>query len=143
MNKEVAVLLMSHGNFAKSAIESAELIIGKQENYETLSVFVVDHVNSLKEEMLEKVERLDTSKGLIVFTDIIGGTPMNLAGNLIERENTIICSGLNLPILLEILLNRSKSIEELKEDLKNQEKYGIIIRTNDDLEKEVDEDDLL
>lgn len=143
MDKEIAVLLMSHGNFAKSAIESAELIIGKQENYETLSVFVVDHVNSLKEEMLEKVERLDTSKGLIVFTDIVGGTPMNLAGNLIERENTIICSGLNLPILLEILLNRSKSIDELKEDLKNKDNYGIIIRTNDDLEKEVDEDDLL
>ncbi len=143
MDKEIAVLLMSHGDFAKSAIESAELIIGKQENYETLSVFLVDHVNSLKEEMLEKVERLDTSKGLIVFTDIVGGTPMNLAGNLIERENTIICSGLNLPILLQVLLNRSKSIEELKKELKNEESYGIIIRTNDDLGKEVDEDDLL
>lgn len=143
MNEEIAILLMSHGDFAKEAMKSAELVFGKQENYETLSVFLADQIDSLKEEMFEKVERLDTSRGLLVFTDIIGGTPMNLAGNLLDRENTILCSGLNLPMLLEALINRSKSVEELKGILERAYRMGMTIRTDIEMRKDEDEDDLL
>ena len=143
MNKEIAILLMSHGDFAKEAMKSAELVFGKQENYETLSVLLVDQVDRLKEEMYEKVESLDTSKGLLVFTDIIGGTPSNLAGNLLERENTILCSGLNLPMLLEAMMNRDKSVEELKGILENAYRMGMTIRTTIEMGKDEDEDDLL
>lgn len=143
MNEEIAILLMSHGDFAKEAMKSAELVFGKQENYETLSVFLADQIDSLKEEMFEKVESLDTSRGLLVFTDIIGGTPMNLAGNLLDRENTILCSGLNLPMLLEALINRSKSVEELKGILERAYRMGMTIRTDIEMRKDEDEDDLL
>lgn len=143
MNEEIAILLMSHGDFAKEAMKSAELVFGKQENYETLSVFLVDQIDRLKEEMFEKVESLDTSRGLLVFTDIIGGTPMNLAGNLLDRENTILCSGLNLPMLLEALINRGKSVEELKGILERAYRMGMTIRTDIEMRKDEDEDDLL
>lgn len=141
MNNEVALLLMSHGDFAREAMKSAEMVFGRQENYETLSVFLADQVDALKEEMFEKVEKLDTSKGLLVFTDIVGGTPMNLAGNLLGREHTIICSGLNLPMLIEALVNRGKTVEELKTVLETAYRMGMTIRT--DLEEEDDEDDML
>ena len=77
MSQNFAILLMSHGDFAKSAIKSAELIVGEQTNYDTLSVFVAEQLDNLKQEMFEKIAQLDTSKGLLVLTDIIGGTPMN------------------------------------------------------------------
>jgi mannose PTS system EIIA component len=143
MDNHIAIILMSHGNFAKSAIESAELIVGKQENCDTVSVFLVDQVDELRQEMFNKVDTLDTSNGLLVLTDIVGGTPTNLALNLLDRENTLICSGLNLPMLLEVLINRDKSIDELKDIIENAYNCGMVVRTINDLEKEDDNDDLL
>lgn len=140
MTDGVALLLMSHGDFAREAMKSAEMVFGKQENYETLSVFLVDQVDALKKEMFEKVDKLDTSKGLLVFTDIVGGTPMNLAGNLLGRENTMICSGLNLPMLIEALVNREKTVQELKTVLETAYGMGMTIRT--EIEED-DEDDML
>lgn len=140
MSDGVALLLMSHGDFAREAMKSAEMVFGGQENYETLSVFLADQVDALKAEMFEKVEKLDTSGGLLVFTDIVGGTPMNLAGNLLGRENTIICSGLNLPLLIEALVNRGKTVQELKTVLETAYKMGMTIRT--EIEED-DEDDML
>lgn len=132
--------MMSHGDFAKEAMKSAEMVFGKQDNYETMSVFLVDQVDALRQEMLEKVEKLDTSKGLLVFTDIVGGTPMNLAGSLLGKENTIVCSGLNLPVLIEALMNRNKTVQELKTVIEAAYQMGMTIRT-EILEEE--EDDLL
>lgn len=140
MNGEVAILLMSHGDFAKEAMKSAEMVFGRQDNYETVSVCLADQVDALRQEMLEKVDRLDTSKGLLVFTDIVGGTPMNLAGSLLGRENTLVCSGLNLPMLIEALVNRGKGVQELKGVLETAYQMGMAIRT--EIEEE-DEDDLL
>lgn len=140
MSDEIAILLMSHGDFAKEAMKSAEMVFGRQDNYETMSVFLVDQVDALRQEMLEKVEKLDTSKGLLVFADIVGGTPMNLAGSLLGRENTIVCSGLNLPVLIEALMNRNKTVQELKTVIETAYQMGMTIRT-EILEEE--EDDLL
>ena len=140
MSDEIAILLMSHGDFEKEAMKSEEMVFGKQDNYETMSVFLVDQVDALRQEMLEKVEKLDTSKGLLVFTDIVGGTPMNLAGSLLGKENTIVCSGLNLPVLIEALMNRNKTVQELKTVIEAAYQMGMTIRT-EILEEE--EDDLL
>jgi len=142
MADSIAVLVMTHGDFGKAAIESAQLIVGKQENYETISVFVVDQLDDLKQEMEDKVESLDTSKGLVILTDIVGGTPINLASTLLTREDLIIASGVNLPMLLEVLMNRGKEIAELKEVIQAAYTHGLSIRTNTDLEGD-DDDDLL
>ncbi|MGY3778560.1 PTS sugar transporter subunit IIA [Isobaculum melis] len=141
MESEVAVLLMSHGNFAKEAMKSAELIIGKQANMATLGVHLEDQVDALREEMLEKVKQLDTTKGLVVVTDIIGGTPMNLAGALIGQENLVISSGLSLPLLLELLLNRTKETAELVPLMQQAYQAGQTIRTSESFREEEDEDD--
>ena len=139
MTDSIALLLMTHGNLGKAAIESAELIVGKQENFDTISIFAVDEVNNLKQDMLNKVSRLDTGKGLIVLTDIIGGTPTNLASYLLEDEHTVLVSGLNLPILIEILMNRNENIKSIIENIKEAYHEGFTIRTNEDIKKGGDE----
>lgn len=140
MGENVGVLIMTHGNFGVAAIESAKLIVGEQDNVETMSVFVVDAVDKLKEEMVEKAEMLDTTNGLVVLTDIVGGTPTNLASQLLEGEDILVVSGLNLPVLLEVLMNRQKSIEELKTIIPEAYQQGLSIRTFEDL-KEDEEDE--
>ncbi|MGT2755589.1 PTS sugar transporter subunit IIA [Streptococcus ovuberis] len=141
MADSIALLLMSHGNFAKAAIESAELIVGKQNNFQTLGIYTVDDVEVLKEEMLQKVSSLDTSKGLVVLTDIIGGTPINLASQLLSQEEVVVVSGLNLPMLLEVLMNRGQQIESLAAVLKTAYDQGFSVRTKQDLIEEGEEDD--
>lgn len=142
MNEKTALLLMSHGDFAKELIKSAELILGKQDNFETLGVHLDDQIDDLKAMMFTKINTLNTENGLIVFTDIIGGSPMNLAGYLLERDNILICSGMNLPILLECLLNRDKQMDELENKIRAAYADGLTIRRGLELNEE-DEDDLL
>lgn len=142
MSDGVAVLLMSHGDFAREAMKSAELIIGRQENYEVLGVHIEDQVDQLRENMFAKVAALDISQGLIVFADITGGTPMNLAGNLLDKEQILVCTGLNLPILIECLLNRQKSVEEIGALIKAAYYDGMSIITSDDAKREDVQDDL-
>ncbi|MGM0125616.1 PTS system, mannose-specific IIA component [Enterococcus sp. AZ194] len=141
MGNEAAILLMSHGDFAKEAKNSAELIIGPQDNVETLGVHLADNVEALVEELKQKVAKLDVSKGLVVVTDIVGGTPMNLAGNLMAIDNLLISSGLNLPLLLELFLNRQQEIEKIKELIQVAYQSGQTIRTQDDFREEDEEDD--
>lgn len=141
MSDSIALLLMSHGNFAKAAIDSAELIVGKQTNFETLGVYTVDDVEVLKEEMLQKVSSLDISKGLVVLTDIIGGTPINLASQLLSQDGVIVVSGLNLPMLLEVLMNRGQQIDSVADVLKTAYDQGFSVRTNKDLIEEGEEDE--
>lgn len=143
MNEKVALMLMSHGDFATEIIKSAELIIGKQDNYATLGVHIDDQIDDLKDVMFEKIENLDTTKGLIVFTDIVGGSPMNLAGYLLERKNVLVCSGLNLPMLLECAFNRDKPIEKIEELLQAAYKNGMTVYNSNKMDKDGEEDDCI
>lgn len=141
MNGEIALMVMSHGRFAKAAMESLELVIGKQPNYDTMSIELIDNIDALKEEMFAKVAKLNTENGLVVFTDILGGTPMNLAGHLLGREKILLCSGFNLPVLLEFSMNRGTAFEEIKAVIEHAYRNGMSIVTSDNLKKE-EEDDL-
>jgi PTS system mannose-specific IIA component len=140
MSDTIGLLIMTHGDFGKAAIESAELIVGKQENYDTMSVFVVDQVDDLKQEMFDKADQLATTKGLLVLTDIVGGTPINLASYLLERENTIVASGVNLPMLLEVLMARTGEFATIEETLRSAYSQVLKVRTNADLEGEEDDE---
>mgnify|MGYP004639402141 FL=1 len=142
MEKKVALMLMSHGDFATELMRSLEFIIGKQDNYDTLGVHLDDQIDDLRKQMFEKIGALDTEAGLLIFTDIVSGTPMNLAGLLLERDDVLICSGMNLPVLLEVSLNRDKTVTELKELIWDVYQNGMVMRTNADISEE-DEDDLL
>lgn len=143
MSNKTGLLIMSHGDFAQAIMGSAELIVGKQENYETLGVHLEDSVDELRQRMQDKVERLDTSEGLVVFTDILGGTPMNLAGSLLARGDVLVCSGVNLPVLLEFSMNRDKGLAQLETVIRDAYENGFAMRNSEVLKQEDEDDDLL
>ena len=116
--KEIPVILISHGHYAKYALESAEMIIGKQENCEVISVTEDKDLDSVTKELEEVYKKLKNEKGVIILTDIRGGTPSNAAANLLVRESDILAlSGYNMPLLLELFTNRDLGMEELKASL--------------------------
>ena len=116
--KEIPVILISHGHYAKYALESAEMIIGKQENCEVISVTEDKDLDSVTKELEEVYKKLKNEKGAVILTDIRGGTPSNAAANLLVREDDILAlSGYNMPLLLELFTNRDLGMEELKASL--------------------------
>ena len=114
--KEIPVILISHGHYSKYALESAEMIIGKQENCEVISVTEDKDLESVIKELEEVYGKFKNEKGVIILTDIRGGTPSNAAASLLVREPDILAlSGYNMPLLLELFTNRDLEINELKE----------------------------
>ncbi|EOL45271.1 PTS system, mannose/fructose/sorbose family, IIA component [Enterococcus phoeniculicola] len=115
---EFAVLLISHGYYAKEALESAEMIVGKQQNTQVVSVTPEKDLQTVLDEVNMNYEQLDTSSGLLILADILGGTPSNVAGNLVlSKKNVHAVTGFNLPMLLELFLNRENSMETVIEKI--------------------------
>lgn len=142
MEGEIALMVMSHGLFAQAAMDSLELVIGRQQNFDTMAILLADNVEMLKQELFEKVGRLNTERGLVVFTDIVGGTPMNLAGYLLDREDVILCSGFNLPVLLEFSLNRGRTLGEIREVIERAYSNGMTLAAGGVKKEKEEEDDL-
>lgn len=110
----IGVLIVTHGNFGAELLNSAELIIGKQENVETLSLNHGDNIEKLYCSVNECIERLDRGGGVLVLTDLFGGSPSNVTAANMEERYFESLSGVNLPMLIEALDSRNCSdLQEL------------------------------
>lgn len=124
-----ALILASHGEFAKAARETMEMIIGhEQENIGTVLVTEGKVYEDALEEIKVLYETLDTTEGCIVLTDIYGGTPANVATYLaIEHMDDIrVFSGLNVPLLLEVVLDQTSSLTEMEEKIESIHKDTLV-----------------
>lgn len=118
----VALLLVTHGDLAKSLVSSAALIMGTTPLIESYGLYHGDSVDDLKDTVKEAVEKLDkesNGSGVLILTDLFGGSPYNaIARGLYELKNTVkaeCVTGVNLPMLLEVATSVSyKDLEELK-----------------------------
>jgi PTS system mannose-specific IIA component len=105
----MALVVMSHGEYARGAMQSAELILGPQNNYRVLSLAPEKGREDLVEELRGCLKELDTSRGILLLTDVKSGTTTNAAGVLVlERTDVHLCCGYNLPVLMECLQNRDQ-----------------------------------
>ncbi|EOH90829.1 PTS sugar transporter subunit IIA [Enterococcus pallens] len=139
--KEVAVVLMSHGYYAQEALKSAEMIIGELENVATISVTPEKDLDAVVSETQKALEMVDDSNGVLLLSDILGGTPSNVAGTIVmTKENVLGITGFNLPMLLELFVNRQKNLEEIREILcqSHQNSFNVL---NDILSRKEDEED--
>jgi len=115
---KVALIAASHGQLARHALDSAEMVVGKQENCGVLTVSMDMTLEDAAVEMEKEFDRLDCSGGLVILVDLLGGTPSNASGRLaLTHDNVLVLSGLNLPMLLDLLLNRERSLEEIAASL--------------------------
>ncbi|HLS52511.1 MAG TPA: PTS sugar transporter subunit IIA [Tissierellaceae bacterium] len=105
----IGVLLVSHGEFCKELLNSAEMIIGKQKNVVSLSLKEGESIENLFAKVDREIERLDNGKGVIILTDLFGGSPSNVAALKLGEKNIESLTGVNLPMLIEVLNSRETS----------------------------------
>lgn len=109
-----SVIIASHGSFAHASLESAELIIGKQDYVKTIGVTIDKNVDDVYDEFVDAIQKLPGE--ILILTDIKGGTPFNVAFRLKSGcPDLKIIYGFNMPLLLEILSNRDISLDELEQ----------------------------
>ena len=121
----VGVIICTHGNSAPELLKSAEMICGKQENCQTVSFTEGESLEQLKSEISEKISQL---KGTVFcLTDLKGGTPFNTLVSLLKSNPEMeIITGVNIPMLLELFINRSQlKKEELLSGIMTAGKTGI------------------
>lgn len=112
----IGILIITHGNFGRELLKSAELIIGEQKRVKTLGLDHGDNIEDLFNRVNEYIKELEDGQGVLVLTDLFGGSPSNVVAANMENLNFCSLTGVNLPMLLEALTMRgSLSIDKLVE----------------------------
>ncbi|WP_299978256.1 PTS fructose transporter subunit IIA [Desulfobacula sp.] len=105
----IGILLVTHANLGSTLIETVEFILGKsQDNLFSVSINIQEDPNSLRKKIKKGISKVKTDNGVIILTDMFGGTPSNLSYSFLEEGQIEVISGVNLPILLKAVTARSK-----------------------------------
>ena len=108
----LGIVLVSHGNLSKEMLKVAEHVVGPQTGIECVSIFTEDDVEQKRHEILERTSAVDTGDGVVIVTDMFGGTPSNLAISIMEERNIEVISGMNIPMLVKLMRERNESIPD-------------------------------
>ena len=115
----IGLMIITHGNLALELKSAMEHMIGDQNDIEIFSITPEDDIDIQKNNIEKKLKELNQGKGVIILTDVFGGTPSNLALNFLEPGIIEIMSGVNLPMLIKICQLRDKNILEVIQEGKN------------------------
>jgi PTS system mannose-specific IIA component len=98
----IGLVIVTHGGLAVEFRQALEHIVGPQTLIETVSIGPEDDMALRREEILGAIRRNDKGDGVIVLTDMFGGTPSNLAISVMDEANVEVIAGINLPILVKL-----------------------------------------
>lgn len=118
----IGLVLVTHGAMAAEFLSAMQYVVGPQKQVEAVGIFPNDDIQKRRLEIQEKVQKVDAGNGVIVLTDMFGGTPSNLAISLMEKENIEVLAGLNLPMLIK--LSNMRQNASLKEAARAAEDAG-------------------
>ena len=106
-------VLVTHGNLANEFISAMQHVVGKQEQIAPVCIGPEDDMEMRRAEILKKVEEVNDGSGVVVLTDMFGGTPSNLAISIMDRAPVEIIAGVNLPMLIKLAsLRKEKNLKE-------------------------------
>jgi len=109
----IGLVLVTHGNLAKEFMSAMSHVVGPQEQIAGVCIGPDDDMESRRQEILQKVGEVDKGAGVVVLTDMFGGTPSNLAISIMDKANVEILAGINLPMLIKIAsLRKDKSLKD-------------------------------
>jgi len=98
----IGLVLVTHGQLAAEFRHAVEHVVGPQENFATVAIGADDDMERRRQDIVEAVAEVDTGHGVVVLTDMFGGTPSNLAISVMESGRIEIIAGMNLPMLIKL-----------------------------------------
>ena len=99
----IGLVLVTHGRLASEFIRALEHVVGPQERIEAICIGPEDDMESRRNDIAEAIARVDADQqGVIILTDLFGGTPSNLAISLMKSDKIEVIAGVNLPMLIRL-----------------------------------------
>jgi PTS system mannose-specific IIA component len=113
----VGIVIVSHGQLGAALVDSAEMILDRKEKIFSVSVSSVStKVEQMRDDLLQVIDQANEGSGVIILTDLFGGTPSNLSISALGIRNVEVVAGVNLPMLLKLLMLREQCSEISLED---------------------------
>lgn len=98
----IGLVLVTHGQLAEEFRRAVEHVVGPQEHFETVAIGADDDMEQRRRDIVDAVQRADTGSGVVILTDMFGGTPSNLAISVMESGKVEVIAGMNLPMLIKL-----------------------------------------
>lgn len=119
----VGIVIVTHSRLGESLIEAAEFIIGrKPEAIAPVSINLMEDADKLRAKIAKEIKAVGQTAGVLILTDMFGGTPSNLSYSFLEEGRIEVLSGVNLPMVIRAIEARNKmKLNDLAKDL---EFYG-------------------
>ena len=98
----IGMILVTHGRLAEHFIDAMEHVVGKQDGVATICIGPNDDMEARRSEIASAIEEVSDGSGVIILTDLFGGTPSNLAISLLDTGRVEVIAGINLPMLIRL-----------------------------------------
>ena len=119
-------IIVSHGKLAEEILNALTIILGEAPNIEAISIGWYDDVEDSKKKISQSLKRVNQKNGVVIFTDMFGGTPSNLSFSFLKDNQVEIITGVNLPMLIKFVsLQRSYNLKEVAKKVVEQGKKNI------------------
>jgi len=104
----IGLVIVTHGRLAAEFVSAMEHVVGRQRAVEAICIGPEDDMEERRRDILKAVGRVDSGAGVILLTDMFGGTPSNLAISVMEQTRAEVIAGLNLPMLIKLASIRGR-----------------------------------
>ena len=118
----IGLVLVTHGRLAEELIAATEHVVGAQRNVRAICIGPDDDMERRRRDIVQAVGDVDEGSGVILITDMFGGTPSNLAISIIDEANVEVIAGVNLPMLIKLASAREN--ESLKDAVTTAQDAG-------------------
>ena len=110
---KIGMVLVTHGRLAEEFVAALEHVVGDQDNVAAVCIGPDDDMEQRRREILESVAHVDRGRGVVLLTDMFGGTPSNLAISVMQKDRVEVIAGVNLPMLIKLASVRgSENVSE-------------------------------
>jgi PTS system mannose-specific IIA component len=130
-NKElrmVGILIVSHGRLAEALISSVQFLVGNLQKIRGVSIWPKDKGKEVRDRIQKEIEEVDDGDGVVILTDVLGGTPTNLSLSFLKEEKVEVVTGVNMPMLLTLSSYRKgRSLREIGKLVKKSGRRSIVL----------------
>ncbi len=126
----IGVVLVSHGDLGQAMVRTVELIVGTQKSFTAVGLEPSDGLTDIQQKIEQAVQRVEGKAGVLVLTDMLGGSPSIAGLQVAQRYHMEIVTGMNLPMVLESLLHRQETtLPKLAELVVRKSRKSILLAT--------------
>jgi PTS system mannose-specific IIA component len=126
--KRVAGVIVTHGQLASELLAAAEMIIGPISHIAAVSIGWHDDVDAARDEVQRAITRVSQGRGMLLLTDMFGGTPTNIASMFLEEGVIEVVTGVNLPMVIKLATSTTDdSLPEIARKICDQGRQGIYL----------------